>query len=183
MNRYVTIPGAMIVAMFLAVTASLDAGRGAEDSDSPALPGTIEAPARAYQASDPAKPAFTNGLPENGKETASPEKEPRIEPAEKAIRSLADSFTRPWREYEKSPGRLLSRAGPRPVPPIASEVVMFPEATGPSDGYRVASITVRYRNTTNTFPCVVDAATLRVRIFASKHWISEKEWLLLAPLP
>jgi hypothetical protein len=105
------------------------------------------------------------------------------ESAERVLAALADDYLQPWRAWEQSPRRLFSRAMPRRIPPIEARIELAGDATGPSDGFLLASVAITTGDATERVPCVVDRVTQRVRFFAEQRWLTEDEWLALAPLP
>jgi hypothetical protein len=112
--------------------------------------------------------------------------DPRLlstEQAEHVLTALSGEFVRPWRQWESSPTRLYSRAMPRPLPSLSTEIQWAQDATSPSDSFLLASITVTKGPQTQAIPCVVNRVTQEVCLFANGHWLTAADWLKQAPNP
>lgn len=103
--------------------------------------------------------------------------------AEQKLTALSGEYLRPWRKWETSPHRLYSRAMPRPIPSISTEVAMSPGSTDESASFLLAAIIVRTGKQSQTVPCVVDRTSKHVCLCFDGQWLSEEEWLKKAPLP
>jgi hypothetical protein len=103
--------------------------------------------------------------------------------AESRLMDLADQYTRPWREWSQSPHVMYSRAGVRPIPPIATQFVWLDDEQQPSDDVLLATIVVTAGNNQRSFPCVMDRRTQHAHFCADGQWISEVAWLQQAPTP
>jgi hypothetical protein len=102
--------------------------------------------------------------------------------AEQLLTALADEYIRPWRKWQNSPHRLYSRAAPRPIPTITTEVAMSAVSTDESS-FLLASIQVQRGKQSQQVPCVIDRKTKEVRLFADSQWLGAQDWLKQAPLP
>lgn len=102
--------------------------------------------------------------------------------AEQKLQTLTAQYLQPWRNWETSPHRLMSRAMPRPVPSI-SERIELVDSAAQLEGSYLATITITIGDQAEQTPCVVDRRSGEVRLFASGKWLAEDEWLTLAPLP
>ena len=102
--------------------------------------------------------------------------------AEQKLQALTAQYLKPWRDWETSPHRLVSRAAPRPVPSISERIELVDSATHPA-GCWLATITVTIGDQPEQTPCIVDRHSGEVRLFASGKWLAEDEWLAMAPLP
>jgi hypothetical protein len=105
------------------------------------------------------------------------------EEAKAVLASVADRYVRPWQEWRSAPHRIYSRAAVRPIPSILASVEMPLAASRQSDSFLVASIAVSMGSRSESTPCVVDRITGQVCLYAEGQWLTEDEWLKLAPLP
>ena len=103
--------------------------------------------------------------------------------AETRLMGLAEEYTRPWRQWSRSPQSMYSRAGMRPIPPIATELVWLEDERQPSDEVLLATIVVTKSKQAQPFPCVMDRTTERVCVCADGQWITAEAWLKGAPTP
>lgn len=103
--------------------------------------------------------------------------------ARKLVSTLADEYLRPWRQWETSPHRMYSRAGPRLIPTMHVEIVMAPVTKGQGNGFLLGTIAVITGARSQPVPCVVDRTTKRVWMSVDGQWLTEDEWLKKAPVP
>ena len=171
MNRLLIIPAGCCLLTFAALLTALHGAGGRETAAEPTRSGrrgTIPS-ARAPSASEAAN-ANRDVLLSS-------------QEAEQVLTKLAGEYLRPWRQWETSPRHLYSRAAPGPIPTISATVKMSPDATGPSDSFLVATISVTTGKQSQAVPCVVDRVTKQVRFFADGQWLTADEWVKKGPLP
>jgi hypothetical protein len=106
-----------------------------------------------------------------------------IEESKQHLTALTGEYLRPWRQWESSPARLYSRIALRPVPTIFADVDVPSDAAGPADSFLVATIALRKGDEVESVPCVVNRLNKQARLFANGRWLTEDEWLELAPVP
>lgn len=158
MNRWLLIPAVVCAAVFAIVVAGLYQAEGREQ----------RAAAVAYVSPDrPPTPLKVAIAPSE---------------SEQKLQALTARFLQPWRKWESSPHRLYSRVAPQPIPSIAEEIQWADSSKQPS-GCRLATITITIGEQAEQTPCIVDAGSGEVRLFADGKWLAEEEWLKLAPLP
>lgn len=174
MNRSLVIPAACCLFAFAVMLAALHGVGGWETATQPAQSG---APSRlGDRGTKPITRAYSASEVHDGRLLSSEE-------AEQVLSTLAGEYLRPWRQWETSPRRLYSRAAPRPIPTISAKIELSQVATGQSDSFLVAVITVSKGAQSQPVPCVVDRITQEVRLFSEGQWLSKDEWLKKAPLP
>jgi hypothetical protein len=101
--------------------------------------------------------------------------------AEQKLQALTAQYLQPWRDWESSPHRLISRAAPRPVPSISEHIELAGSSAQPA-GCCLATITITIGDQAEQTPCIVDRRSGEVRLFAGGKWLGEDEWLKQAPL-
>jgi hypothetical protein len=102
--------------------------------------------------------------------------------AEQKLQALAAQYLQPWRQWESSPHRLLSRVAPRPVPSISEQIQLVDSRNQPA-GCCLATITITIGEQAEQTPCIVDCRSGEVHLFDGGKWLTEYEWLKQAPLP
>ncbi len=164
MNRSLMVPAAFCLIAFASLLAALRGAPAApRDMNRAAADAAITSAPRADA------PAITRRL--------------AIEEAAEILTTLRGEYLRSWREWERSPHRLYSRAAPHPIPSISAEVTMSPGAAGESEGCLFATIDIQIGSQSQRIPCVVDRSTKRVQLFALGQWLTADEWLKQAPQP
>ena len=103
--------------------------------------------------------------------------------ARKLVSTLADEYLRPWRQWEASPQRWYSRAAPRPIPTMHTEIAMAPVTKGQSNSFLLGTIAVITGAQSQPVPCIVDRMTKRTWMSVDGKWLTEDEWLKKAPVP
>jgi hypothetical protein len=102
--------------------------------------------------------------------------------AEKMLETLKDDYLRPYRTWEESPHRIMSRAAVRRVEPSSAHYVLA--TNQPGDHELLATIVVKFGSRApETFPCVIDRVTKGVGVFAGGQWTQADAWLKAAPAP
>jgi hypothetical protein len=102
--------------------------------------------------------------------------------ARESLTKLTERYTQPWHEWEKSPHRLYSRAGPRPVPPISTSVTIT-TPDDPRDAFFLATIEIKIGQQAQPLACMVDRTTKRVFVFKDGAWITGDKWAEAGPTP
>lgn len=162
MNRFLIHSAAGCLFAFAGLWAGLHGATGRE-----AAAKTAVAPPRAYEVVSISR---GDGIPSVNK-------------VEQRLAALTGEYIRPWRQWESSPHRTYSRAMVREVPPIYATVELAAHSAGGTEGLVVATIAIRKGVEVETVPCVVDRTTNQVRLFAGDNWLTEEQWLSLAPRP
>ncbi len=177
MNRYLVIPASCCVIAFAALLAAFHGAVGRETATGSTHVG--ERARRGDLGTMPSKLAYvaSKSPQANGNLRLS------IDEAQVLLTTLTGEYLRPWRQRENSPRHLYSRAAPRPIPSISAKTELASSATGQTDSFLVATITISTAARSQSVPCVVDRITKQVRLFNEGQWVTEDEWLTKAPLP
>ena len=101
------------------------------------------------------------------------------------LESLAAEFVRPWQAYRQAPSSRFARTiVTREVPSITAAVeIAAGDAALPGTPVLASiHVTIIGVSTTST-PCIIDAETKEVRLFAAGRWQRPEDWMKTAPNP
>jgi hypothetical protein len=173
MNRSLAIPAVGCLITFALVLAAVHKTADSAPSDSPGE--NAAGPEHAFVSiplkSPKARPA------DQKVEDAAPMTD---DEAREVLKKLTEKYMQPWREWEKSPHRLYSRAAPRPVPSISSDVTVLPPSE-PTDSFLLATIEIKTGSHLQSTPCIIERRTKRVVLFANGRWIPGEKWATEGP--
>jgi hypothetical protein len=169
MNRWLIIPAVCCGLAFAALLATLYGG--VDGSDSPSNPDAI-----------------TLNVEQSDMATQTPEREGGSEPlltideAQQFLTTITTEYTLPWRQWEQAPYHRFSRAAPRNIPTISTDIVINPDIAD-SDLLLAATIELNTGASTQSIACVVDRTSRRVLLFVEGKWQTSDEWIETAPTP
>ena len=175
MNRALAIPAVSCLIVFVLVFVAL---QKAADSASPQGSGTDAANAKQSLASIP----IPNAKERLEAEPANPQVMLSSDAAGESLTKLTDKYAQPWHDWENSPHHTYSRAAPRPVPSMTTEVTIEPPSD-PHDGFFLATIEIKIGQQLQQLACVIDRSTKRAFVFKDGMWVAGDKWAAVGPLP